>query len=146
MRQPFDYETAYDVVVCGGGIARLAAALAAERGLPPDRLPVPELQAELRRRRFLLDVRELGFPVGTGVSPVERRAVADEDEECPAFRELNWLSVTSRRATSPLSYCSLAETLPARRCRTPKTACRLDDPEAAASPGVPAASTPPWYE
>jgi len=45
-----------------GEVAGLAAALAAERGLPPDRLPVPELQAELRRRRFLLDVRELGMP------------------------------------------------------------------------------------
>lgn len=44
-----------------GEVAGVAASMAAERGLAPDRLPVADLQAELKSRHFLLDVRDLGI-------------------------------------------------------------------------------------
>ncbi len=44
-----------------GEVAGLASALSLERGVSPDKLPVAELQAELKRRKFILDVRELGI-------------------------------------------------------------------------------------
>ncbi len=43
-----------------GEVAGLAASMSAERGVEPGKLPVEELQGELKRRKFLLDVRELG--------------------------------------------------------------------------------------
>ena len=42
-----------------GEVAGLAAALSAERGIDPAALPIQDLQAELKQRNFLLDVREL---------------------------------------------------------------------------------------
>ena len=44
-----------------GEVAGLAASMSAERGIPPDKLPVAELQSELKKRKFILDVRELGI-------------------------------------------------------------------------------------
>ncbi len=42
-----------------GEVAGLASAMAAERGISSDELPVGDLQTELRKRNFLLDIREL---------------------------------------------------------------------------------------
>ncbi len=42
-----------------GEVAGLAASMAVERGISPGALPIPDLQAELKQRRFVLDVREL---------------------------------------------------------------------------------------
>ena len=39
----------------------MAGAMAADRGRAPDRLPVADLQCELKKRGFLLDVRDLGL-------------------------------------------------------------------------------------
>jgi len=44
-----------------GEVAGLAASMAAERGVAPAKLPVADLQAELKARGFVLDVRELGI-------------------------------------------------------------------------------------
>jgi hypothetical protein len=41
-----------------GEVAGLAASMAAERGISPDKLPVKEIQGELLKRNFRLDVRE----------------------------------------------------------------------------------------
>jgi hypothetical protein len=42
-----------------GEVAGLSASLSAERGISPDKLPIADLQSELKTRKFLLDVREL---------------------------------------------------------------------------------------
>lgn len=42
-----------------GEVAGLAASMSVERGINPDRLDVGDLQSELKKRSFLLDVREL---------------------------------------------------------------------------------------
>jgi hypothetical protein len=41
-----------------GEVAGLAASMSAESGVSPAALPVRDIQAELRNRNFLLDVRE----------------------------------------------------------------------------------------
>ena len=45
-----------------GEVAGVAGAMAADRGHAPDRLPVTDLQCELKKRGFLLNVRDLGLP------------------------------------------------------------------------------------
>jgi len=46
-----------------GEVAGLAASMAAERNILPDALPVADLQAELKKRGFILDMRDLaGLP------------------------------------------------------------------------------------
>lgn len=42
-----------------GEVAGLAASMSAERKITPSKLPAYELQGELKRRKFILDVREL---------------------------------------------------------------------------------------
>ena len=44
-----------------GEVAGLAASMSAERGISPEKLPVAELQSELKKRKFILDVREFGI-------------------------------------------------------------------------------------
>ena len=43
-----------------GESAGMAAAMAAERNITPDQLNVADLQAELKKQNFLLDMREVG--------------------------------------------------------------------------------------
>ena len=42
-----------------GESAGMAAAMAAERNITPDQLNVADLQAELKKQNFLLDMREV---------------------------------------------------------------------------------------
>ena len=52
----------YDIIVCGGGIAGVAAAMSSELNLFPAAIPVSALQYELRKTGGVMHI-DNGYPL-----------------------------------------------------------------------------------